>query len=143
MSGFEALGMACAVFQTISFAQETTRLCVDIYRGLKTPDSIFQVNASSMIEAAVRVKASCKAATTPEEKCLIDVAKKCTSAAAELSDEVRKITELHKKGKGNIISAARGGVTSFWKKNKMNSLDNGLRRHTETMQTLLITRVWR
>ncbi|EKJ71649.1 hypothetical protein FPSE_08095 [Fusarium pseudograminearum CS3096] len=141
MSGFEALGMACAVFQTISFAQETTRLCVDIYRGLKMPDSIFQANASSMIEAAVRVKASCKAATTPEEKCLIDVAKECTSAAAELSDEVRKITELHKKGKGNIISAARGGVTSFWKKNKMNSLDNSLRRHAETMQTLLITRV--
>ncbi|KAF5235685.1 hypothetical protein FAUST_6916 [Fusarium austroamericanum] len=141
MSGFEALGMACTVFQTISFAHETTRFCKDIYRGQKTPDSILEENASAMIQAADRTKAFCMAATTPEEKCLIDVAKECTSAAAELLDEVRKITELHKKGKGNIISAARGGVTSFWKKNKMNSLDNSLRRHTETMQTLLITRI--
>ncbi|CAF3479337.1 unnamed protein product [Fusarium graminearum] len=141
MSGFEALGMACAVFQTISFAQETTRFCKDIYRGQKTPDSILEENASAMIQVADRVKAFCTAATTPKEKCLIDVAEKCTSAATELSDEVRKITELHKKGKGNVIIAARGGIKSWWKKKKLKDLDNGLRRHTETMQILLITRI--
>ncbi|KAH6994657.1 hypothetical protein EDB82DRAFT_537513 [Fusarium venenatum] len=141
MSGFEALGMACAVFQTISFAHETTLFCRDIYRGQKTPDSVLEENASAMIQAADRVKAFCKAAATPHEKCLIDVAEKCTSIATKLSSEVENITELHKKGKGNMVVAVRGVFESWRKKNKMNDLDNNLRRYADTMQTLLVTRV--
>ncbi|OBS25992.1 hypothetical protein FPOA_06522 [Fusarium poae] len=141
MSGFEALGMACAVFQTISFAHETTLFCMDIYRGQKTPDLVLEENASAMVQAADRVKVYCKAAATPQEKCLIDVAQKCTSVATKLSVEVKKITELHRKGKGNLIVAARSVLQTWRKKNKLNDLDNNLRRHTETMQTLLITRI--
>ncbi|RGP64290.1 hypothetical protein FSPOR_8110 [Fusarium sporotrichioides] len=95
----------------------------------------------AMIQAADQVKVFCKAATTPEEKCLIDVGEKCISTATKLSVEVEKITELHKKGKGNVIAAVHGAFESWRKKNKMNDLDNNLRRYTETMQTLLITRV--
>jgi hypothetical protein len=142
MSGFEALGMACAVFQTISFAHETTLFCMDIYRGQKTPDLVLEENASAMVQAADRVKVYCKAAATPQETCLIDVAQKCTSVATKLSVEVKKITELHRKGKGNLIVAARSVLETWRKKNKLNDLDNNLRRHTETMQTLLITRIW-
>ncbi|KAL6915455.1 hypothetical protein FSHL1_006905 [Fusarium sambucinum] len=141
MSGFEALGMACAVFQTISFAQETTLFCMDIYRGQKTPDSVLEENASAMIQTANRVQAFCKAATTPQEKCLIDVAEKCTSVATKLSFEVEKITELQRKGKGNVAVALRGALKSWSKKNKMNDLGNNLRQYTETLQTLLITRI--
>ncbi|KAF4455103.1 hypothetical protein FALBO_15712 [Fusarium albosuccineum] len=139
MSGFEALGMTCSVFQTISFAHETVRLCRDIYRGQKTPDSTLEENATAMIQAADQVKASCYVTTTPEEQCLMDVAEKCTKAATKLSDEVQKITKLNKKG--HLFAAVHSGVRSLWKRSEMKDLDDSLRRYTETMQTLLINSV--
>lgn len=140
MSGFEALGMACAIFQTISFAHETTRFCMDVYRGQKSPDSTLEENALAMKQAAGQVKASCCVAATPEEKCLVDIAEKCIIAASRISDEVQKITRLHKKG--DLIAAVRSGLRSWRKRSQMNDLDNSSRRYTDTMQTLLISRVW-
>ncbi|KAF5005655.1 hypothetical protein FDECE_7911 [Fusarium decemcellulare] len=139
MSGFEALGMACSVFQTISFAHETIRLCRDIYRGQKTPDSTLEENATAMIQASDQVKASFHATTTPEEQCLMNVAEKCTKAATKLSNEVQKITKLQQKG--HLFAAVHSGVRSLWKRSEMKDLDDSLRRYTEIMQTLLINRV--
>ncbi|KAJ3545493.1 hypothetical protein NM208_g2482 [Fusarium decemcellulare] len=102
-------------------------------------DSTLEENATAMIQAADQVKASCHAATTPEEQCLMAVSEKCTKAATKLFDEVQKITKLHKKG--HLFAAVHSGVRSLWKRSEMKDLDDSLRRYTETMQTLLINRV--
>jgi hypothetical protein len=140
MSGFEALGLACCIFQTISFAHETTGVCMAIYRGQKTPDSMLEERATAMIQAAEGVKASCRGTSTPEEQCLVDTAQKCATTATELAGEVQKITKLHKKG--DLLAATRARTRSLWKKRQIEELDGILRGYTETMQTLLLNQVW-
>ncbi|RTE71745.1 hypothetical protein BHE90_013849 [Fusarium euwallaceae] len=118
MSGFEALGLACCVFQTISFTRETASVCKAIYQGQKTPDSMLEENAAAMIQAADEVKASCRVISTPEEKCLANIAGKCAETAKRLEEEVQKITKLHKE-----------------------ELDGTLDRYRGTMQNLLINQI--
>ncbi|RSL75652.1 hypothetical protein CEP51_010668 [Fusarium floridanum] len=118
MAGFEALGLACCVFQTISFARETASVCKAIYQGQKTPDSMLEENATAMIQAADKVKASCRMISTPEGKCLANIAGKCAETAKKLEEEVQKITRLHKE-----------------------ELDGTLDRYRGTMQNLLINQI--
>ncbi|KAI8714865.1 NACHT domain-containing protein [Fusarium sp. LHS14.1] len=139
MSGFEALGLACCVFQTISFTRETANVCKAIYQGQKTPDSMLEENATAMIQAADEVKASCRLVSTPEEKSLANIAEKCAEAAKNLETEVQKITKLHKKG--DFPSAMRARARSLWKKREIEELDDTLHRYTGTMQTLLINQI--
>ncbi|EEU44552.1 uncharacterized protein NECHADRAFT_85212 [Fusarium vanettenii 77-13-4] len=139
MSGFEALGLACCVFQTISFTRETASVCKAIYQGQKTPDSMLEENATAMIQAADEVKASCSVISTPEEKCLANIAGKCAEAAKNLEGEVQKITKLHKKG--DFPAAMRARARSLWKKREIEELDDTLQRYRGTMQTLLINQI--
>ncbi|KAL2677340.1 hypothetical protein Neosp_011109 [[Neocosmospora] mangrovei] len=139
MSGFEALGLACCVFQTISFTRETASVCKAIYHGQKTPDSMLEENATAMIQAADQVKASCSVISTPEEKSLANIAGKCAEAAKKLEGEVQKITKLH--NKGDFAAAMRARARSLWKKREIEELDDTLNRYTATMQTLLINQI--
>ena len=140
MSGFEALSLACCVFQTISFTRETANVCKAIYQGQKTPDSMLEENATAMIQAADEVKASCSVISTPEEKPLANIAEKCAEAAKKLEGEVQKITKLHKKG--DFQAAMRARARSLWKKREIEELNDTLQRYRGTMQTLLINQIW-
>ncbi|KAL6854791.1 hypothetical protein ACO1O0_005918 [Amphichorda felina] len=79
MSGFEALGLACGVFQTVSFALDAAQICRDIYNGQKSPDSHLEDVAKAMREAADRTKGLGIAVdATPEERRLTDIAEKAS-----------------------------------------------------------------
>ncbi|RSM14777.1 hypothetical protein CDV31_005211 [Fusarium ambrosium] len=103
---------------TIGFARETASVCKAIYQGQKTPDSMLKENATAMIQAADEVKASCRMISTPEGKCLANIAVKCAETAKKLEEEVQKITKLHKE-----------------------ELDGTLDRYRGTMQNLLINQI--
>lgn len=139
MSGFEALGLACCVFQTITFTRETASVCKAIYYGQKTPDSTLEENATAMIHAADEVKASCRVISTPEAN-LADIAGKCAKTAKQLEQEVQKITKLHKKG--DMMAAVQARTRSLWKRRQIEELDNTLHRYQGTMQNLLINQIW-
>ncbi|UPL00112.1 hypothetical protein LCI18_011046 [Fusarium solani-melongenae] len=139
MSGFEALGLACCVFQTISFTRETASVCKAIYHGQKTPDSMLEENATAMIQATNEVKASCRVISTPEERCLANIAGECAKTAKKLEEEVQKITKLHKKG--DLLAAARARARSVWKRTYIEELDGDLDRYRGTMQNLLINQI--
>lgn len=141
MSGFEALGLACNVFQTITFARETFIVCRDIYNGQKSPDPNLEDKAVAMVQASQRVELSCsRISGTPEEKALIDIAQKCTAAAKELGSMVKSITKKHKQGK--VSAALYIRFKSLWNKSDVERLDKALADYTSTMQVLLTERIW-
>lgn len=140
MSGFEALGLACNIFQTITFAHDTFIICRAIYNGQQTPDSSVEEKAAAMIKASLQVEASCDNLRTPEEQALADVARKCTITANELNAMVQSITKRQKQGKFFVALGVR--LKSLWKKGEMERLEKALADHTSTMQLLLISRIW-
>lgn len=142
MSGFEALGLACNIFQTISFACETVKFCRDVYNGQKTPDSHLETQATAMMEAAQKIESSYESRrnmTTPEKR-LLKISRECIATAKKLESMVQSITKLHKKG--NFISALNARVKSLWKHNDIESIDKALQGYVNTMQVLLIDRIW-
>lgn len=140
MSGFEALGLACNIFQTISFARDTVIFCRDVYNGQKTPDSHLQDNAAAMIQAAQQVEASCTRPRSPEEQALADIARDCTKTAKRLESVVQSITKMHQKG--NVASALGVRLKSLWKKNDIEELYKTVVGYTNTIEILMITRIW-
>ncbi|RSL56714.1 hypothetical protein CEP53_006704 [Fusarium sp. AF-6] len=100
---------------------------------------MLEENATAMIQAADEVKASCRVISTPEEKCLANIAGKCAETAKKLEEEVQKITKLHKKG--DFLVAVHARTRSLWKKRKIEELDGTLDRYRGTMQNLLINQI--
>jgi hypothetical protein len=140
MSGFEALGLVCNIFQTISFARDTVVTCRDVYNGQKTPDSHLQENAAAMIQAAQRVEASCAMLVTPEGQALSKIARECVKTATKLETAVQSITKMHQKGK--VAAAFSARVKSLWKKSEIEDLHKAVQSYTSTMEFLLINRLW-
>ena len=141
MSGLEALSLACNVFQTISFARDTVNFCRDVYNGQKTPDAHLEAQATAMIQAAQQVESSCSSSTlTASERTLVDISRQCVTTAKKLEAMVQSITKTQRKGK--FVSALSTRLKSLWKQKDIESLDKALLRYTNTMQVLLIDRIW-
>ncbi|CAG9992097.1 unnamed protein product [Clonostachys byssicola] len=155
MSGFEILGLACAIFQTISFAHETLNVCIALYDRQKTPDDEVEDIANSMVVAAEKVTsicdenqqlkkeisqiaADCKNDALGEE--IARIAKECIKIASQLKSEVGKITSLA--AKGDFLITMKAASMSLWKKPKLKKLNENLCSYREQMQTLLITQIW-
>ncbi|VUC22897.1 unnamed protein product [Clonostachys rosea] len=155
MSGFEVLGLACNIFQTLSFAHETAKICIDLYRGQKSPDADIQEMARSMAETAKKVTDMCRnnkaldkdiaKITSGCQNCVLDkeiahIAKTCTDIASQLESEVGKITSLETSG--NLLLTLKARSKSLWKKTKLEDLNKSLGSCRAQMQTLLITQIW-
>jgi hypothetical protein len=156
MSGFEVLGLACAIFQTINFAHETLNICIALYDKQKTPDDEVQEMANSMVVAAEKVTSICdknskrlnKEITQIASNCnngalgeeITRIAKECTKIASLLKSEVEKITRLD--ASGNFLITIKAASMSLWKKSKLKRLNENLSSYREQMQALLITQIW-
>ncbi|CAH0045714.1 unnamed protein product [Clonostachys solani] len=156
MSGFEVLGLACTIFQTISFAHETLNICIALYHNQKTPDADIEEIARSMVVAAEKVTTICdknnknlnKDISQIASGCNNDtlgqeiarIARECTKIASRLKSEVEKITSLD--ASGNLLITLKVASMSFWKKPKLKKLNESLCSCREQMQALLITQIW-
>jgi GTP-binding protein EngB required for normal cell division len=155
MSGFEVLGLACSIFQTISFAHETLNICTALYHNQEPLDANVEEVVSSMIVAAEKVTAicdknkrlnddiaqivsGCKNDALGEE--IARIAKKCTKIASQLKLEVAKITRLQ--GGRKLWNTTRVAFLSSLKKSKLEKLNENLCSYREQMQALLITQIW-
>jgi hypothetical protein len=90
MSGLEALGLACNIFEVISFAHETISFCKRVYEG-EAPSADLHRSALSLAatskdlqkhDEGLRQK-SC----TPAQKRLHDAAQRCHVVARGVEDE--------------------------------------------------------
>lgn len=140
MSGFEALGLACGVFQTVSFALDAAQICRDIYNGQKSPDSHLEDVAKAMREAADRTKGLGIAVdATPEERRLTDIAEKCIHDARRLEKEVQNIRRLD--SKGGFVGPLRARLSSFRRKKAIADLERSLGGYKDSMQHLMTTEI--
>lgn len=137
MSGLEALGLACNIFQVISFARDTVQVCQDIYDGQKHPDSHLQDVSKAMREAADKVEKSSQSPSTPEEQSLADIAKKCIPDVKRLDEYVAKINT--RSNKGRFIGPLKARVSSHWGKRTIGDLERNLKGYRDAMQHLMIT----
>ena len=137
MSGIEALGFACCIFQVITFARDTAQLCQDIYNGQKHPDSHLEDVAKAMREAADQVKTSCSAANGPLEGRLAEIAKNCIPVAEQLEAQVQAI-QKHV-NKGSSLGLVRARFRSYKKRKTIDDLERQLGGYTDAMEHLMTT----
>ncbi|PKK54026.1 hypothetical protein CI102_1264 [Trichoderma harzianum] len=141
MSGFEILGMACAVMQVISFAHELCTFCKDIYDGRPTIDTHREATAASMKSASegLNIYFQSFSPRDDDQKVLVDISEKCMATAKELHTEAPKATAYHKPGS---IKKSFGAFFKFGRhKKKIAELADALSGYRMTMETHLLARI--
>lgn len=129
MSGLEtlaALGLACNIFQVISFAGEVYRHSKNIFEEGQVPDSATTLvrTPESLVKAFYDAKRKAEQATrplTPNDHELLNIAEDCRKAITALTDEVNKFAKTAgPKGKlvGSVIMGAKSVVKLRGKKVK-------------------------
>lgn len=141
MSGFEALGIASAIFQVIGFGIDVASLGKALRDGRPTSHDELLRNTTWMIDAATQVDKHCIAMkkNTAEEKTLAEISQECNSVACKLEDEIRKITAHRQMG---ALRATRAVFEAYKRKGKIEKLDALLATYKSTMETHILVRVW-
>lgn len=89
MSGLEglgALGLACSIFQVISFGRETLSLVKDVYRHGTLDESLMDKSTAIQGVASDIIAVDIPQPGKQERK-LVDVTKKCTGVARGTANE--------------------------------------------------------
>ncbi|KAI9172678.1 hypothetical protein HJFPF1_02188 [Paramyrothecium foliicola] len=141
MSGLEALGLACNIFQVLSFAGETVSLCKAIYNGEATPDGKLQEKSQLMIEAANITAESARVGPSPNNQQLLDIAAKCRRAAEELQSEVFVVTQNRQKSQGSVVKTVRVWTKLAWNRKKLQRLDNSLQDYSKLMEATILPQI--
>ncbi|KAH7303182.1 hypothetical protein B0I35DRAFT_181694 [Stachybotrys elegans] len=135
MSGFEALGVACLIFQVISFARETTAVCLAVYNGQQTPDAAFEEKAATMGELATEIESECQQPATHETKTLREFAAKVHTTADAVAREMQNITKHNKKG--SAWKAIRVAAASLTHRRRIEDLDRTLSHYQSVMSQMI------
>ncbi|KAK7419624.1 hypothetical protein QQX98_003215 [Neonectria punicea] len=138
MSGLEALGLACNIFQVISFGRETASLIKNVYRDGSVDDAL-EENAKDLADLSSHVQTL----TTPntrnkQERQLLDIAKKCQSVARDLTEEIAFVVG-HKK-KGSLTATIKVAAKANWRKRRLDNIERKLNDAERLMQSGLLAR---
>ncbi|KAF7561149.1 hypothetical protein G7046_g2983 [Stylonectria norvegica] len=139
MSGLEALGLACNIFQVISFAHETISICKRVYQdGSPCPD--LTINATHLDSMAAQVQAlGPTGKLAKDEQQLLDVAKACQRIAADLNDEITII--VGQSNKGNVAATLKTAVKMKWRRRRLEAMEKKLADAQRLMETSLNIRI--
>ena len=141
MSGIEALGVVGNIFQIISFAHETVRLCKSVYQGRSLDDGLGEIAASmAKLSKQVQQNYQRKQPQAAAERQLCTLATNCSIAARALEEEVGFLTGH--KAKGSLGATLRLAVKTNWRKNRLEKLEKSLHAHQKTLETHLLAKVW-
>ncbi|KAH7323087.1 hypothetical protein B0I35DRAFT_192971 [Stachybotrys elegans] len=133
MSGLEALGIVCLMMQVITFARDTSSVCMAVYKGQQTPDAAFEDKAVTVRTWAADLKA--KSSTVPAEKELQSLAEKCNKTADALASEMQKITKYHKSS--SVFRAVKASLASTVRHRRIEELDHSLAGYMSTLQYIM------
>jgi hypothetical protein len=136
MSGLEALGVVCLMMQVITFARDTTSVCMAVYNGQQTPDAAFEDKALMMRRWASEMKMKGSSVLADQE--LVDLAEKCNKTAIALASAMQKITKYYKTP--TMLRAVRASLGSIVHRRKIEDLDRSLATYMSTLQYIMTQR---
>ncbi|KPM38309.1 hypothetical protein AK830_g8218 [Neonectria ditissima] len=139
MSGLEALGLACNIFQAISFGRETVSLIKTVYRDGSVDDSL-EANAKdlSVLSSRVRAMASLDKQKRQNRQ-LLEIAERCQAAARDLQEEIDFI--MGERKKGSLRTTIKVAMKANWRKRRLNDIERKLSNAEKLMQSGLLARV--
>lgn len=88
LEGLAALGLACSIFQTISFGRETLVLVKDVYRNGTVDESLIQKSTIIKEVASDIIAVEIPRPLGKQEQNLVNVTKKCTGVVRGLYYEI-------------------------------------------------------
>jgi len=151
MSGLEplaALGLACNVFQVLSFAGEVCKYSKSIFEHGQAPESAIALARTSESLAKAFNDAEAIATANPQPLAqsdheLLKIARECNSAAKSLRDEVDN-TAKTAGAKGKLVESVIQGVQSVTssRRKKVKELERLLQAHRDTLETRLLVNIW-
>lgn len=143
MSGLEplaALSLACNIFQTIAFGEETIKLIKNLRRtGSFDPALSRQAEVLGDISSQLQSSPP-NANSTPDEQRLFHIAGDCATVAQELQDEVASITSGA--NKSNFTATLKIVSKTMWRKRRLSALEHKLGQAEKMMQNGLLARTW-
>lgn len=145
MSGLEALaalGLACNIFQVISFGHESISLLKKVYQDgtLDTPDSF---HAEKLGEIAKDIqKVDVPEPVSKEDQQLLDVANKCREVATALQKEIAFLDDRAQKGSQHLRNAIKAAVKKGLRKRRLEKLEHELDEYETLMQSSILAKVW-
>ncbi|KAK2756010.1 hypothetical protein CKAH01_17224 [Colletotrichum kahawae] len=139
MESIAALGLACNVFQVISFGQETMNLVRDVY-GKGSIEVPLAEYAVTLRDAAAHIKAfELPEKPRKHEVQLADNAAKCHLVARDLGEEINFL--LAEKAKGDLLKTLKTVTKMAWRKRRLDRLEKQLRDLEKQMQSGLLARL--
>ena len=153
MSGLEplaALGLACGVFQIISFAGEVCTATKAIFQNGEAPESMRALDTT--LESLTGVYSQINATATPTQQRaltgndleLLRIAKECHAAAMALKAQVDKsIMATSTQARAHLLKSVLAGfkTTSRSTTKEIEKLEKMLQRHQNALETRLLFNV--
>ena len=134
-----ALGVACNVFQVISFCHEVVGVAVKI-RQKGTADESLAQNASriealaNQLDISIQNSVQVKSTVSPAQQELSSIAKDCSLIAKRLTVELDKIS---KSRGGTVIKTAR----TVFAKSKLEKLESSMQQHQRTLNSRILVQL--
>ncbi|KAK4162901.1 hypothetical protein QBC43DRAFT_71375 [Cladorrhinum sp. PSN259] len=148
MSGLEplaAFGLACNVFQAISFAGEVCSLSKAIFKNGEVPDSTagLEVTFNTLTSVCDQIKSTAGSAQrqlTDNDRELLRIAQDCHSAARALKAEVDRSLRATSSAKGNALKSLIAGlkINAHSRTRQVEKLEKLVRRHQDALETRLL-----
>ncbi|KAK1826572.1 hypothetical protein QBC39DRAFT_437898 [Podospora conica] len=149
MSGLEplaALGLACNVFQIVSFAREVCQVSKSVIETGDVPPPALASTLEDLAKVFREVQATTAAPNTKLTSCdqeLIKIAKECSEAASDLKKELDKGQISTAKGKGKLSlswGALKGVAGASNRRKKLEKLEKMVYVHQQALEARLLAR---
>jgi hypothetical protein len=152
MSGLEplvALGLACNVFQVVSFARELCQVSRTVLETGDIPPLALGSTLEGLAKAFRDVEnttATTRANLADHDKELIKIAKECSTAATALKSEIDKVQQTPTSGRGKwLVSTAvaiRAVAGASSRKKRLEKLETVVETHQRALETRLLANIW-
>jgi len=143
MSGVEVFALVASIFQVISFASDTIKLCNAAYNGT-APDKRLAETAASMDSLSASIQKQCKEAPDPTsaaERELSALAAECGKTAGDIKERVNQFVTSQEKG--HSIAAMINVVAKYqWRRPSLKKLEKELESQRRILETKLLARTW-
>ncbi|KAK4219487.1 hypothetical protein QBC37DRAFT_136616 [Rhypophila decipiens] len=151
MSGLEtpvALGLACSVFQVISFARDVCTIGRAICEKGEPGDSAASLtnsmsNLTAIIEDIKTAVGSASPSMSPTDKRMFGIAQDCNKAALELKAEIDKYSGAASSAQGSKLRSTWVAVKSVVRSRAklVDKLEKRLQTHQNTLETELLVKI--
>lgn len=144
MSGLEplaAFGLACSVFQTISFTREVYKACNKIFHG-EAPDPNLSNNVNHLLKFFDSISAATNAASnslTENDRAMLDIATECKTTALEMKAQADALSG----GQGSGWRSLRASLKYQFKlKSRVAGLEKRMKDQQSLLESRLLGNIW-